>query len=412
MTQTHHQLDNGIELVLLQLPNRHAAAMEIRVIAGSVNESEEKLGLARLTQQTLDKGTSNYSGKELSDAFDEIGCGRSSWSGREITCYSSLCLPEFLTRNIELHAEFIRNPVFPDESCQVAIQLAKQELLALEDDAHGLADKLLCRQAFGPILGRHSSGENETLDRISRDDFVSFWKNNYCTGRMQVSVAGPVDDSSIIEALEKAFAGFKPTERTHRSSSAVEFTARKSHRQKDTEQEQIALAIPGVAVNHQDYATEQVLLGILSGGMSARLFTEIREKQGLVYWVGAWHDNPRGSGMLFAGASTTPERCDKTYETLIRELKRVGQDVTQEELDRARAGIEVRAGIRSDITKARCSEQADDLLHYFRPVPWEEKFARIRAVTVRDIERYCEQYINDSEFSVVTLGPRPLDHTA
>jgi predicted Zn-dependent peptidase len=143
--------------------------------------------------------------------------------------------------------------------------------------------------------------------------------------------------------------------------------------------------------------------------MSARLFTEVREKQGLVYWVGAWNDNPRGAGMIFLGASTTPQRCDKTYETLIRELKRVGEDVTEEEIQRALAGIEVRADIRADVTRSQCAEQADDLIHYGRPVPWEEKLAKLQAVTVDDVKQYAAKYLTEDKLSVVTLGPRGLE---
>ena len=406
MKQTLHQLDCGVELIVQHLPNRRAVAMEIRMLAGLVNEPESKLGIAHLVEHTLNKGTENYDGKSLSDAFDEIGAGTGTWCGREATGYTSLCLPEFFERNIELHAEFLRRPTFPKEYCDVSVQLSLQELLSLEDDAQGLADKLMCKQALGAVLGRHTYGERDTLETITRDDMIGFWKDNYNAGRMILSVAGPLEPEKVAAIIQKHFVGFGNSKQTHRNPTELRFTAGTTHHRKETEQVQISMALPGVPVTHEDYATQQVLLGVLSGGMSARLFTEVREKQGLVYWVGAWNDNPRNAGLICAGASTTPDRCKKTFETLNRELNRVGQDVTSEEIERSLTGIVVRADIRRDITRSRCVEQADDVFHYGRAVSWQEKLEKLKAVTVEDIKRYCETYIAGKDVCAVTLGPQ------
>ena len=408
MDQIHRQLDNGIELAALRLPERHAIAIEIRMLAGLVNEPAEKLGLAHLVEHTLDKGTARFDGRGLSDAFDEIGASTSSWCGREATGFVSLCLPEYFDRNIELHAEFLRTPTFPEESCSIAVELSRQELLTLDDDAQALADKLIGKQAYGPLHGRHVVGERETLATINRDDFVEFWRNNYGAGRMIVSVAGPVEPDAVIASLERHFAGFGDTTPSHREPIPIEFSPVTTHHPKDTEQEQIALAMPGVPITHQDYPAEKILVGVLSGGMSARLFTEVREKQGLVYWVQAWQENPRNGGVIFLGASTTPERCDKTYETLLAELERVGKDVTEEEVERAKTGLAVRADVRSDLTRARCTEQSDDIMHYGKPKTMEEKLARYQAVSVQDIKDYAAQRLTHGGLSVVTLGPRAL----
>lgn len=404
---THLQLDCGIELAVLRLPTRRAEALDLRILAGTADEPADKLGLARLVEQTLDKGTALRDGRGLSDAFDEIGAVRGSGCGRETTSFSSLCLPEYFARNIELHAEFLRTPSLPEESCIVAIELARQELLSIEDDPQSLADKLIARQAYGPVLGRHSLGEKHTLEAITPDDFAAFWKGNYRTGRMLAAAAGPLDPDEVAAALERHFAGFGVARRDHRETRPIEFDAHATHHLKDTEQQHIVMAFPGVAVADRDYSVERILVGVLSGGMSARLFTEIREKQGLVYWVGAWKENPRGSGMLFVGASTTPQRCDQTYATLRRELQRVGEDVTAEEVERALAGICVRADIRGDMTRSRCGELVDDLLHYGQPVGWEAKRARLEAVRAADVKRFCGERVTGADFSVVTLGPRP-----
>ena len=205
----------------------------------------------------------------------------------------------------------------------------------------------------------------------------------------------------------KRFDGFGRSGREGRGAIPVEFTPRTTHHDKALEQEHIAICWPGVDATHDEFPVQQVTLGILSGGMSGRLFTEVREKRGLVYWVSAWQETPRGSGMVFLGASTTPERCAKTYTTLLHEVDRLAEDITQDELDRAVTGIVANQETRGDATRSRCAELASDLFFFGRPVPIEEKVAKVQAVTIEDIRRYLNVHPRD-RLCVITLGPRPM----
>ena len=159
---------------------------------------------------------------------------------------------------------------------------------------------------------------------------------------------------------------------------------------------------------HDDFPVQQVVLGVLSGGMGARLFTEVREKQGLAYWVSAWQETPRKYGMMFLGASTTPERCDRTYRTLLSEVDRLADDIEPAELQRAITGMVANHVTRGNATRARCALLANDLFFFGRPIPIEEKLDKIRAVTVKDVQRYLHTYPRD-ELCVVTLGPKKLE---
>lgn len=408
MDASHHAtLPSGIEYAMANLSDRHVVALQIRMLAGIVDEPAAKPGLARLISETLDKGTEKRSGRELSDAFDALGAARGHGCGRETTTFTCAVLPEHFEEAVALHAEMIRTPSFPEDAFQVNVDLTRQELDAMEDEPQALVDKYISQQAYGPILGRHPLGEPDKLDQISRDDLVGHWGSKFCGGRMLVSVAGPVDQSRVEDVLERSFGGFGRADRGGRQVIQPTFTPGTRHYDKALEQEQIGICWPGVDATHDDFPIQQVTLGILSGGMGARLFTEVREKQGLVYWVGAWQDTPRGSGMIFLGASTTPERCDKTYATLLREVDRLAEDVTQEELDRAVVGIVAQRATRGDSTRAKCSELCNDLFFYGRPVPEQEKLDRVRAVTLDGIRRYLSDYPRD-RLCVVTLGPRAL----
>ena len=404
---THGFLPSGIEYGVVTLPQRHVVSFQIRLLAGSSCEPEDRLGLARLVEETIDKATQRFTGRQLSDAFDAIGAGRGSGTGRETITFNCTVLREHFERAVELHAEFLGRPTFPESQVQVAIELAKQELFALQDDPQALAYKLMGPLAFGPALGRHSLGELETLARITRDDLEAFWRKYFSAGRMVFAVAGPEEPGHVADVLSRHFDGFGGRERAGREAFPLVFSPVTKHYDKDLKQEQIAICWPGVEVTHKDFAVQQAVIGILSGGMSGRLFTEVREKRGLVYWVGAWQETPRGAGLMFLGASTTPERCDLTYKTLLQEVDRLSEDVTPDELHRAITGIVASQETRGDTTRVRCSEIAADLFFFGRPISVEEKVAKLEAVTVGDIHRYLGLHPR-SKLCVLTLGPRPL----
>ncbi len=391
------RLDCGIDFAAEVLPGRPTVSLVFCLRSGSAYEPADRLGVARLTEQTLSKGTSRFTGRALSDAFDSMGIQHRSGTGRETIVFRCTCLPEFLNNAVDLHAEMICRPTFPAEACRVAVDLAVQELTALEDDPMDLARKLMHEQAYGPLLGRYPLGCPECLGRIGPDDIRSYWESAFAADRMQVAVAGPVDPPSLADRLDAAFAGFGCAGKSaHR------------HHPKELEQDYVMICWPGVSKTDPQEAAERVMVSVLSGGMSARLFTEVREKQGLVYWVGAWVEHPRGAGMIHLGASTTPERCDRTYATLLREVDRLAEDITPDELNRAVVGITARQEREADLTNARVSDLADDLLHFGRPIPLEEKLARIRAVTADDIRDYLASHRRD-RLSVLTLGPRQLE---
>lgn len=409
----HRRLACGVELAVQPLPDRPLAALEIRLLAGFAYEEASSLGAAHLLEETITKGTERRDGRAVNDAFDEIGAAHGSSAGRETIGFSAMCLPEFLDRCLDLHAEFIRTPTFPEDACGVAVELARQELVALEDDPAELARKLLHRRAYGEPLGRHALGEPETIERMTRDSIAAHWRSYFAADRMLVAVAGAVDADRLADHLDRVFEGFSANGPANPGGDrdpdfAVQFTPGRFHHPKELEQEQVALCFPGACPTDDDFPVEKVALGVLAGGMSSRLFTEVREKQGLVYWVDAWSDHPRKAGMVHLAASSTPQNVGRTYATLLREIDRLAEDLTDEEIERAIVGIVARTRTRGDVTRARAARLVDDLFYYGRPIPLEEKIARIEAVTADDVRRYLATHPRDA-LSVVTLGPQPLE---
>jgi len=401
----HKTLSCGIEFAAIELPSRRPVAIEFRFRAGTAHEPTEALGVARLIQETIDLGTERYDGRGLSDAFDEIGASHGGWTGRESTGCHCTVLPEFVDRAVELHAEFLRKPTFPEESVRVAKELTGQELAALEDDPQGLLDKYLDARVYGPVLGRHPLGEPETVEGIDRSVIERHWQATYGAGRLQVCAAGPVEADKLAEMLERRFEGFGSSEVTGKETIAFPFGPGTVHHEKDLEQLHMGIAFAGVPLTNARFAVQRVMVAVLSGGMSSRLFTEVREKQGLVYWVSAWVESPRGAGVVFLAASSTPERSEQTLRTLGREVERLGEDLTEEEVRRASAGLVAKLTTRGELTRVRCSSLAEDVFHLGRYKPPSEKIAELRGVGVADIESFLGS-VSREEQIVVTLGPK------
>ncbi len=403
----HRPLDCGAELAVDVLPQRHTVALCFRVLVGVVDDPPDLTGLGSIVEHTISKGTRRYDGRGLADAFDRLGAQWATVSGRQSMHVRVLCLPEFVADVIELVAEMLRHPTFPDDACRVAVELAQQDLRQMEDEPHELLRVMLQRLTLGPVLGRHVGGTPESLAHVTPDLVREHWRRLYHAGRLQVVAAGPVDPDKLARQVERCFAGFGPAERRGREPADFEFQPAREHRSKELEQQYIGITLPGLSRDDPHFPTEQVLLAVLSGGMSGRLFTEVREKQGLVYWVGAWHEQPRGRGVLHLGASTTPERCHRTLDTLLAELRRVGVDLTEAETVRARDGLVAQYETEDDLTRARAAGLSDDLFHFGRPIGREAKLDALRAVTPDDVRAYAQRLPLD-RLCVATLGPRAL----
>ncbi len=407
----YHRLSNGIELALLPAPRRSVVSIEMRFLAGFAFEKPDRLGVAHVLAEVLTKGTPRRDGRALNDAFDEIGAGYGVSAGRETFAFSCLCLPEFTQRALELHAEMIREPSLPDEACRVAIDLTRQCLEALEDDPPELAKKYLHQQTYGQPLNRHVYGEAASLQRMTREDVMNHWRSLFRPDRLQAAVVGPLEPPAVVDLFERLFepllAGVPNETASPPRSFAFQFRPTCSHYTKELEQEQIGICFPGASATSNDEAIERVTIGMLSGGMSSRLWTAIREKQGLVYWVGAWFDRPRAGGIVHLGSACTPQNLDQTCEDLLREVDRMEEDVNEQEVQRAINGIIAATQTHGDTTRATAVRLVNDLFYLGRPVPVEEKLDRIRAVTVQDVRRYLHDHPRN-RLGIVTLGPRDL----
>ncbi len=403
----HSRLGCGVEFAADLLPERGTVALVFRMLTGVADEPEELVGLNGIVEHAMSKGTRRYDGQGLADAFDALGASWATSSGRQSTIVRVLCLPEFAADAVDLVAEMLCHPTFPDEACAVAVELAQQDLRRLDDEPDDVLRVLIQSATLGPRLGRHPGGTVQTLARIEPRHVREHWQAFYGAGRLQVAVAGPVDATRLARRVDAAFSGFGAPTESGRDALAINIRAARVHQHKELEQQYLALTMPGLPKSHPDFPVEQVLLRVLAGGMSGRLFTEVREKLGLVYSIGAWHEHPRGAGVIHVSASTTPQRCHETYRKVLEELRRAGQDLEEAEFVRARDGLIAHAETEDDLTRARAGGLSEDLFHFGRPVGLGPRITALRRVTRQQVADYAQRLPLD-RLCIATLGPREL----
>lgn len=400
-------LSNGLRVVGEQLAKSQGLALALRFPSGSKDDPEDKLGLAALTTDTLFKGTKKHNARALSDAFDFYGIRHSAQTGIESTAVSLRCLPEHQEKAIGLLCEVLTEPSFPEKEIATSRIQAVQELKHMDDEPMSKAFVLLKELYLGVRWGHTEFGHEETVKTISRNDALNFWSERFVPSGSILSVAGKFDPDTLVASLEKLFTrngAAQPLE----NPPAPPAANISRHIKKESEQTQIVLAFPGVPRSHADYFAQQAGLGVLSGGMSGRLFTEVREKRALVYSVGAQGSSLRNAGLCYAYAGTTAPRAAETLKVLKAELRRLPTDVTEEEVERAKIGFKSHLIMDQESTGARAREMLDDIYFHNRLIGLDELIAQIDAVKAAHVKSYWEKHPPDPH-ALVTLGRDALE---
>jgi predicted Zn-dependent peptidase len=402
-----HKFPNGITLIAEEIDYVPSSAFSILVPIGAASDPIGQEGAATILAEMFHKGAGPWNSKELSEEFDKIGAHRSHVSGIEVSVFSGAVLAENLHRVLELYSKVLLEPHFPEDELESVRLLALQELEALEDQPSSKVMVELAKQFYPEPFGRCQIGTNEGLRAVSSDSLVKYYKDSFTANRTIIAVAGKFDWPSLKAFVENKFQSWVGNtiplaQKSFRDSSVVH------HVHQETNQLQIALAYPSVSTEHPDYYVAKVAIAVLSGGMSGRLFVEVREKRGLVYRVSASHSATKGRAAVFAYAGTTPENGQETLRVMLAEIMNLKNGVNDDELKRAKADIKSRLIIHGESTSSRASSLVNDWWNLGRVRSLAEIKNAIDAVSSKDIERHIEQF-PVAPLTLVTLGPTALE---
>lgn len=402
-----HSLANGITLLGEEMDFVSSAAFSILVPMGAATDPVGQEGAAALLVDMFNKGAGDWDAKALSQQFENLGIHRSHSAGIEVSVFSGAMLGENLAKALDLYSTVLLDPQLPPQELDSVKALALQDLKALEDEPASKAMSELARVFYPFPFGRSQLGSKQGIESSTIDSLTEYYRSEFQPSNVIISVAGKFDWEEVKAVVERDFG---PWIGKKDLLPAVEVSneSQSEHIHRDTAQLQIALAYPSVPIDDPDYYVAKVVIGVLSGGMSGRLFVEVREKRGLVYRVSASHSAARGRAAVFASAGTTPENGEETLEVMLQELKRVGEGVSAEELERAKADLKSRLIMQSELSSVRSSALVNDWWNLRRLRTIGEIKSGIEAVTSEDILRYLTR-CPVSPVTLVTLGPKSLE---
>lgn len=403
------ELDCGTPLVVEQMPGVKSAAISWLVPSGSVFEPVGKLGLGAMWEELLLRGAGDLTSRDFADAMDRLGVNRSVSGQTYYTQIGASMIGQRLSEALPLLVDMVRRPRFDDASIDPARELALHAIESLKDDPRQRA-VLGARARHRPEpLNRSGMGSPETLRAITRDDLVNEWRRLVCPVGSIIGVAGAVDADEIASQLNRLLAGW---EGRHEVPSFEAVGERGyAHEVDNANQVQIILCHDGPADRDKDSLAERVVLSVLSGGMSGRLFSEVREKRGLCYAVSAAYAPGREFSGVSAYVGTTPERAQEALDVLYEQLTAIngegGVQIDESEFERALVGLRSRIIFSGESTRARAASIAGDMHSLGRPRPLRELSEELDALTLRDINSYLERR-EPGEMTVQTLGPEAL----
>lgn len=401
-----HQFDNGLVLLAEPMDWLESAAFSLLVPAGCSQEPADRLGLANFVCEMVQRGCGERDSRQFVSDLELVGADMSASASNAHTSFSGAMPTDGLYEALSIYADVVRRPHLPIDQLEDARLVCFQEIRSNDDDLPQKVFQALRLLRYGTPYGRSAPGAIESVERISLDDIRQYFEQSYGPHRAILSVAGKFDWPRLRDHVGELFGDWK----TKETAELEETPASENHRHlpHDSSQTQIGVAFPSVPYSHPDYFQARGAVGVLSDGMSSRLFTEVREKRGLCYAVYATCHSLRDRGSVLCYAGTTAERAQETLDVLVGELVRLGDGIQADELDRLKAKIKSGLIMQQESSPARSGSIAADWYHRGRVHTVEELGRIIDGLTCDSINEYLASH-PPREFSVVTLGAKELE---
>jgi len=400
------QLPNGLRVVIEPMNAVQSAAMTLMVPAGSVRDHAGRQGTAAVLTQMIQRGAGEYSAQEHSARMDNLGLQRNVSVGTGHISVSAATTSDRFCESIAEIGLMICEPHLQDEDFEPAQEIVRQGLRSLEDEPQHLLGKALRQHSLPVPWNQHSDGELDDIDRLTlnvvRDHFDHFVRPDEAI----LGIAGHVDISKIRAVIDEVFGGWASRPADPLAVQPFQFGVH--HLNHDSAQTHVGLSWPTVPYRDEKYFEAWAVVGLLSGGMSSRLFTEVRERRGLCYSISASISTLRDEGRVFVYAGTTPERAQDTLDVTIEQILNIGEGITEGELQRCKARAKSALIMQQESTMARAGAVARDTYHLDRVVTLSEIHRRIDSLTVPIVQEFARQTL-PREMVLVTLGPESLD---
>ena len=400
-----HKLPNGLVLLTEEMKWCESVSYSFLIPCGSNDDPAKRQGLSNFTCEMITRGAGELGNRQLSEAFENLGSERSESVSQTHTAYSAQTLASHLLPTLALTAKMVRVPHLAAEQIDAARQVILQEIVAIEDEPSQKMMIELARNFFPDPWGRPSCGEISGVHRITAKEVRDFHKRWYQPNGVILSVAGKFDTNALLRETEKLFGDWQPQE--HVEPQEISRSREYQHIPYDSSQTHLGIAFASVPLDHPDYLAAWSGVNAISGGVSGRLFNEIREKRGLCYAVSASYLTLANRGCVFCYCGSTAAKAQESLDVLLEELRKLNHGIDDEELRRVVIRAKYSLVVQQESTSSRSSAMARDWYHLGRIRSKEEMERDLNLRTVEKVNEFWKtQPIGP--FHIVSLGPEPL----
>lgn len=404
MSVSIEEVRPGLKLVTDRMDKVETATLGVWVEAGTRHETPEINGVAHMLEHMAFKGTRKRSALAIAEEIENVGGHLNAYTSREHTAYYAKVLKEDAGLALDIIADILQDSVFDAAELERERDVIVQEIGQAEDTPDDIIFDHFQAAAFpAQGLGRPVLGTEEIVKGLDRAAIEGYMRAHYGPPCMLVAAAGKIDHAALSQDVAKLFDKL-PAVRPQRSDAA-RYVGGESRVERDLEQAHLVLGLPGVDFADPDYYAVSVLSTLLGGGMSSRLFQEVREKRGLAYSVFAHTASYADGGLFSIYAGTDPLRLGELLPVLCDELLKMQEPVEGGELARARAQLKASVLMSLESTSARCEVLARQMQVFARPVPPEELVAKIEAVDAQHVAKAAKRILASGKPTLAALGP-------
>ncbi|HIJ87900.1 MAG TPA: insulinase family protein [Desulfuromonadales bacterium] len=403
---TSTTLHNGVRIVTQHIGSMHTVTTGIWVANGTRHESPEDNGVAHFIEHMLFKGTERRSAHQITREIDSMGGILNAFTGHEYVCYYAKVLAKFLPRAADLLADIFLNSTFPLDEIERERKVVLQEIKMRDDSPEEYINDRFHQNFFrGQMLGMPVLGSEQTVSALTRDSIVSHKNSRYRPQDIIIAAAGNIHHDQLVAIVAPLFSEIFSSWQSQHVDSFAPAAKMMQLIEREMEQTLVCLGTRSLRYDHHDRYPLFLLTTILGGGMSSRLFQEVREKRGLAYSVCSYIISHADSGALVVYAGTEKDHCREVIDIAQREMSRlVSEEVPQDELDAAREQLKGKTLMSLESSDSLMTRLAKNEIYHQKQQSIEDVIANYDAVSSRDIQRVSQELFQSEFLHLEAMG--------
>jgi predicted Zn-dependent peptidase len=399
-------LPNGLTVITEEMQHIRSVSIGIWIKSGSRDEEPQWNGISHFVEHMVFKGTKHRSAEDIARQVDSIGGNMDAFTAKECICFNIKLLDEHLPIAMDVLSDLVLNPVFngPDITRERGVIL--EEIKMDEDSPDYLVHEIFTQNFWKDHpLGKPILGTKDTVKKFEREPVLDFYSKRFSPGNVIICAAGHLKHQEFVDLVAKHFQHMQPAKNGLHGSKPAVVPRIIMRNKKSLEQVQICVGVPSHPIAHERRHASYILNTLLGGGMSSRLFQNIRERQGLAYAIYSDLNPYRDTGCLSVYAGTSRESAGKVVQCVVNEFHKLKvEDVPAEELRRCKDQLKGSLMLSLESSTARMSNLARQEMYFERFYTMDELLEKIEAVTSDDIRQLANEFFHTESIAVTVLG--------